>query len=200
MAKEKGQLSRQDDHILLFDFFGLFVTDPYKRFFLEQLGPDYVATKDRFCAPGDRGDISYDQFLDNIGEFFHMNPESIRQQAKSKVVYHPEMLDLARRCKAIRPTYLLSNCMEGMIEEYLPREEVASCFDRLFLSNEMHLIKPTEACFRFVMDAHHLAPEQIYFYDDNPRNVDEASRLGIRATLFVDAKTCEEDLKRKGLL
>ena len=200
MAKERQPLPPQDDRVLLFDFFGLFVTDPYKRFFLEKLGPSYAATKDRFCAPGDRGDISYDQFLANIGGFFHMDPEAIRQQANSKVVYHPEMIDLAKRCKAIRPTYLLSNCMEGMIEEYLPREEVSSCFDRLFLSNEMHLIKPTEECFRFVMDSLHLVPTQIHFYDDNPRNVEMAKGLGIHATLFLDAKTCEEDLKRKGLL
>lgn len=189
-----------DNRVILLDCFGLFIEDPYNRFFREKLGPDYGPTKDRFCHPGDRGEISYEEFLQNIGEYFHMDPALIRKWAKEVAKPKMDMVELAKRCKRARPTYLLSNCMENMIDEYLPREVLSPCFDGLFLSNEMRLVKPTAEAFFYVLDALNLSPDQVYFYDDNARNIEVAKSLGIHATLFTSVEACEKDLKEKGLL
>lgn len=186
--------------IILFDFFGLFVDDPYRHLFAELMGPDFNATKDRFCGPGDKGEITYDQFLHNIGEHFRRDPNELKERARRYAVVHPEMFTLAKRCKEAHPTYLLSNTMGGMIEDYVPQEEVQACFHRLFLSNEMGLIKPAREAFDYVLDALSVAPSQVYFFDDNPRNVDAAKQVGINSFRFLTVDECEKQLRHLGLL
>ena len=190
----------KDNRVILFDCFGLFLADPFRLFFREKLGPDYAETKDRFCRPGDLGEISYSEFLNNIGSFFQMDPTALRSKAKKAAVPCPEMFDLAKRCKEVRPVYLLSNCMEGMIDEYFPLKDLSLCFDRLFLSNEMKRIKPFPESYQYVLNELGLSPEQVFFFDDNKRNVDAAKALGINASLFTSVADCEKDLMDKGLL
>ncbi|MEM9680266.1 MAG: HAD-IA family hydrolase [Bacteroidota bacterium] len=54
-----------------------------------------------------------------------------------------------------------------------------SCFDAFYLSHEIHLRKPNEDIFEFVLNAHKKAPEHCFFIDDTQENTQTASRMGI---------------------
>ena len=86
------------------------------------------------------------------------------------------------RSRGIR-TYVLSNnnpasmlFIRGMfradghtMEEY---------FDRIYLSYEMHDLKPSETIFRQMIDDSGMLPLETLFIDDGAKNIDTARRLG----------------------
>ncbi len=98
----------------------------------------------------------------------------------------------ARRIQAIRDlrtnyrTYMLSNtnaihwaysCRELMAPAGLKAED---CFDRIFLSFQMHLAKPDERIFRRALTEAGLKPEETLFVDDSYENCRTAERLGMQ--------------------
>jgi glucose-1-phosphatase len=54
-------------------------------------------------------------------------------------------------------------------------------FDWEFLSFRTGLLKPDAEAYRHVIDTCGVNPEEVLFFDDNPRNVQAASRIGISA-------------------
>lgn len=51
-------------------------------------------------------------------------------------------------------------------------------FDRMYISYEMHLLKPSEAIFRAMTADSGMLPEETLFIDDSQTNVEAAARLG----------------------
>lgn len=86
-----------------------------------------------------------------------------------------------------RRLFLLSNtnimhwqqCRQLFIGGGLQPEE---CFERIFLSYEMHMAKPDTAIFVRAMDEARLSPQDTIFIDDNQDNCQAAASLGM-ATL-----------------
>lgn len=58
---------------------------------------------------------------------------------------------------------------------------LAGRFDREFLSFETGLLKPDRESFLQVADGFDCLPQQILFFDDNPRNVSAAADAGLRS-------------------
>ncbi|MBR4389083.1 MAG: HAD family phosphatase [Prevotella sp.] len=52
-------------------------------------------------------------------------------------------------------------------------------FDAVYLSYELHMLKPDPLFFRKVLLSENILPENTLFIDDGPRNVAAASQLGI---------------------
>lgn len=63
-------------------------------------------------------------------------------------------------------------------------------FDKLYLSCEMGLTKPSEAIFEALLSNAGLRAEECLFLDDGPKNIETANRMGFQ-TYFV---TQGEDL------
>ena len=68
----------------------------------------------------------------------------------------------------------------GLGLEFHPEivEEIRHYFDAVFLSYELHELKPSEAIFRKMIAAGGMRPEETLFIDDGQKNVDAAQRLG----------------------
>ena len=88
----------------------------------------------------------------------------------------------ALRRRGIR-TYVLSNNNPASMK-YIRRMFTADgktmddYFDAVFLSYELHELKPSEAIFRKMIAAGGMRPEETLFIDDGQKNVDAAQRLG----------------------
>lgn len=80
-------------------------------------------------------------------------------------------------------TYVLSNNNTASME-YVRRMFTADgktmddYFDAVYLSYELHELKPSEAIFRKMIAASGMLPEETLFIDDGQRNVDAARALG----------------------
>jgi putative hydrolase of the HAD superfamily len=67
-------------------------------------------------------------------------------------------------------------------------ETFKNCFDEFYLSHEIHLIKPNNNIFEFVLNNNNLKPEECLFVDDNADNIDTANKININ-TWHIDPKT-----------
>lgn len=63
-------------------------------------------------------------------------------------------------------------------------------FDRVYLSYELHMVKPDEEIYRYLLEKENCRPEECLFLDDSERNIKAASRLGMNTYLVSE----EEDL------
>lgn len=54
-----------------------------------------------------------------------------------------------------------------------------SCFEKFYLSHEIHLRKPNAEIYQFVLDENGLNPTETFFIDDTVENTDAAKKLGI---------------------
>lgn len=59
-------------------------------------------------------------------------------------------------------------------------DEFKSCFEKFYLSHEIHLRKPNTDIYEFVLSENQLKPEETFFFDDTKENTDAASELGIK--------------------
>lgn len=62
------------------------------------------------------------------------------------------------------------DCHGHSLDEYL---------DSLYLSYELKVMKPDERIFRMMLEAEKVAPEQVLFIDDGPKNVEAARKIGL---------------------
>jgi len=61
-------------------------------------------------------------------------------------------------------------------------------FEQFYLSHEIHMRKPNDEIFQFVLDQNNLKPEQTLFIDDTQENTDAASQLGIKTWNLIVGK------------
>lgn len=94
--------------------------------------------------------------------------------------------------------YMLSNTNDAHWEYLLahqfaaPEADLATHFDRVFVSHEMHLAKPDPRIFHKLLEEIGAKPEECLFLDDASANTASAASLGIR-TLTVEASVVNAD-------
>lgn len=77
---------------------------------------------------------------------------------------------------------------------------LADAFGVTVVSGAEGVIKPDAAIFRILCDRAGVAPEDCFFIDDSPKNVEGAMAFGMAAHRFTDAVRLEADLRARGLL
>ncbi|ROQ41362.1 putative hydrolase of the HAD superfamily [Frondihabitans sp. PhB188] len=71
---------------------------------------------------------------------------------------------------------------------------VGTLFDRVFVSAEMHDLKPSASIYRTVLDELGITPEQMVFIDNKAVNIDGAQELGITGHVFTTPPALREFL------
>jgi 2-haloacid dehalogenase len=72
-------------------------------------------------------------------------------------------------------------------------------FEDIVLSGDHRCIKPDERFYRIALERFGLPAQSLVFVDDNPRNVQGAEAVGLRALLFTDAGNLRRDLRALGV-
>ena len=67
-------------------------------------------------------------------------------------------------------------------------------FDRLYLSYEMHMMKPSPEIFRAMIEGEQTAPGNILFIDDSARNCEAAAALGIKTLNPINGSDWRQDV------
>jgi putative hydrolase of the HAD superfamily len=68
------------------------------------------------------------------------------------------------------------------------------CFDAVYASHRMGLMKPAPGFYLHILREEGVAPANALFVDDSPENVEGARRVGIESVLFTDAAALAERL------
>ena len=58
-------------------------------------------------------------------------------------------------------------------------ERFKSCFDKFYLSHEIHFRKPDASIYEYVLNENQLEADRCFFVDDTKENTQAAAQLGI---------------------
>jgi putative hydrolase of the HAD superfamily len=81
---------------------------------------------------------------------------------------------------------ILSNSGDGAREEEERRFRFSAVFDPICYSHEIGVNKPDPEAWRTALRQMGASPDEVFFVDDVPENIEAARALGIRAHLHVD--------------
>ncbi len=96
--------------------------------------------------------------------------------------------------------YLLSNASVHL-REYFHRIPGSQYFDGHVVSAEEKLLKPQHEIYEVLFERYHLVPEECFFIDDSPYNIEGAYMCGMPGTVFYgDVEELREELKKAGIL
>lgn len=94
--------------------------------------------------------------------------------------------------------YVLSNAC-AKFYHYFPAQFDMELFDGIVVSSNLHIVKPDERIYRYLLDTYHLKPEECAFIDDVELNVQAAGQMGIHGIVFNNSfDEVEEQLKKIG--
>lgn len=135
----------------------------------------------------EKGLISSEEFINNyLTEFGQLNREQVINSWNSILFDFPKYRFQFIKKLSEEKNYqliLLSNTNEihiRWIEKNVSFfKEFEQCFDAFYLSHEINFRKPDAEIYQFVLDKHHLEPEECLFIDDTKENTDAAAALGI---------------------
>jgi glucose-1-phosphatase len=95
--------------------------------------------------------------------------------------------ELVRQLSADYPLYALSNNNPLLWRGTQRVCTVLDCFEHIFLSHEIGLLKPNPRAFLYVLRQIDCDPAETILIDDNPNCTEAAEQLGMATVLFEDA-------------
>ena len=113
-----------------------------------------------------------------------------------------ETVDIFRQLKeeGRYKLYALTNWSAETFPIALEKYEFLHWFDGRVVSGEEKMRKPFPEFYQLILNRFELVPHETLFIDDNLRNVEAASTLGISTVHFKSPEQLKDELKGKGLI
>ena len=185
---------------IIFDFGDVFLNldkaGPSK--VLKQKGIDSITKEDEdLLRTYEVGKLTSEEVIQHFNKSYSLKNDEFKWIWNSMLLDFPDhRFHFLKNLKSSNKyrLFLLSNTNEihidwvkedwGM-ERY---DEFKSCFEKFYLSHEIHLRKPNTDIYEFVLSENQLKPDETFFIDDTKVNTDAASELGIK-TWNIDPRT-----------
>lgn len=144
----------------------------------------------RICVGKEVGrEVSMDECRDAYMGFFSTVPE--------------RNLELFRKLRAEGYRLsLLSNTNPFIVEWALSKEfdghghSLDEYLDSMYLSYELKVMKPDERIYRLMLESEKVAPSQVLFIDDGPKNIAAARQIGINVIQATNGEDWTENVLR----
>ena len=81
--------------------------------------------------------------------------------------------------------YILSNASDKFYE-YFPKFLPLDYFTGYVVSSDIHMLKPNEDIYKYILNKYNLKAEESLFIDDKDYNVEGAKKVNIHAEIFKD--------------
>ena len=138
----------------------------------------------------EKGLITTEQFIAFYFDKFGIPKEDLVNAWNAVLLDFPQSrLDFLKKIAASKKyrLFLLSNTNDLHIKSVIDSVGVAffnefkNCFEKFYLSHEIHLRKPNKDIYEFVIESNKLSPEETFFIDDTEENTIIANSLGIKS-------------------
>ena len=179
---------------IVFDFGDVFINldkeATFKR--LKELGVnEFTIELLELAKQYEMGMITTQEFVNTFKSYFPSISETDFKNAWNSMLldfplYRLSFLKSLANSKKYR-IFLLSNTNDlhiSWIQKTWGRKlfsEFKNCFEKFYLSHEIHLRKPNKNIYEFVIESNKLAPEETFFVDDTEENTIMANKLGIKS-------------------
>lgn len=114
----------------------------------------------------------------------------------------PEMYEFIKKIKqAGYNVYLLSNATPRFFDNYL-NIPALTLMDGFFISCVYKMLKPQKEIYEAFCNKFSLKPEECFFIDDLPQNIEGAKNYGMKGFVFknLDIKNLEKTLNAEGVI
>ena len=178
---------------IVFDFGDVFINldkeATFKR--LKELGVnEFTIELLELAKQYEMGMITTQEFMNTFKSYFPSISETDFKNAWNSMLldfplYRLSFLKSLANSKKYR-IFLLSNTNDlhiSWIQKTWGRKlfsEFKNCFEKFYLSHEIHLRKPNKNIYEFVIESNKLTPEETFFVDDTEENTVVANKLGIK--------------------
>ncbi len=157
------------------------------------------------AAPFERGELDSQQFYEIFCEQTGTQPEysALKRAASTVFELNVRLVPLVSAMQ--RAGYrlgILSNT-NRMHWKYISSGRygtIPAVFERLALSFEIGALKPEREIYTAAAEIAGVAPEEIFFTDDKPVNVEGARAAGYDALVFTSPSELATELRQRGLV
>ena len=139
----------------------------------------------------DRGSMTQEEALRlmdrRLPQHLHAAAERcVRDWWKDELIWTEGMDALIREIRALGfDVYILSNA-SSHLHGYADRLPGAGCWSGMIVSADWKLLKPEREIYERLFEQYGLRPEECFFIDDNPVNIDGARCAGMPGTVFFN--------------
>lgn len=145
------------------------------------------------------GDITENEFYDQMHEVFnvHLTDQQMHDYIVSHMKTDKQLVEFIPSLKKSKVA-LLSNALGPITQEVLKKKdiEVKKLFDKVFLSNKMHMVKPDAKTYRHILKKLEVEPEEALMVDDQEVNIEGAKKVGMQGIVYENAEQFKRDLDR----
>jgi epoxide hydrolase-like predicted phosphatase len=100
--------------------------------------------------------------------------------------------------RSLRGTYktgLISNAWDDL-REYIVKEKFDDAFDKMIISAEVKVAKPSARIYQIALDQLEVSPSEAVFVDDFYENIEGCEKLGIKGIHFTSPEAALKQLKK----
>ena len=158
--------------------------------------PDWVELDRGILDRGEaieRGAIRTELSRSKISELMHQIPRSLTP-----------IMDTVRLIHSVKRSgnkvFVLSNMHLASIEHIEQEYSFWDIFDGIVVSCRIHMVKPEEEIYKYLLNKYGLIANETIFIDDTDINLNAASRFGIKLIKFENPYQCECELKTIGCI
>lgn len=176
---------------IIFDLGGVLVHGGYLDFLRHYCAPclTFLGRKkiEKLEREVNLGIISEKTFYKNLQEVFgvHLTPRQMHNLIVKKMKTDKSLMKFIPKLKREK-VVLFSNSIGHMATEVLRRRRipVKKLFDKIFMSNVLHMIKPDAHAYRYVLKKIGLKPHETLVVDDRLLNVRGAKKIGMNGIVY----------------
>ena len=135
----------------------------------------------------------------SAAQYFHCNPQELRQAWLAWFTLRPDLLLSIKKLKIKYQTVLLTNMIQDWFEQIKQEQHLNDYFHHLIASYEAQAAKPDIKIFNYTLLKLGLTPEECIFIDDQEKNTVAAARLGFKTILFSSTENLILQLAEHGV-
>ena len=191
---------------VIFDFGGVLAEEGFKQW-LKAIGKErgfnpedfYNITSELVYQMGYVGGTSDEHsFWEAVRETTGVKEgdEVLREEILERFKLRPEMMEMVDRLKSSGLTVAILSDQTNWLDELNQRTPFHHHFDYVFNSFHLKKTKRDPSIFRDVCAVLGVHPEEALFVDDNPGNIERASRQGLRTIHFKGVIQFQKEIER----
>ena len=178
---------------IIFDFFGVLCSDDYWRFVKAK--SDMQGVFRNLSDSVNRGDISWQRFLDEVAAKTGKDVNVVKQMYESEKV-NPELAAFIKQLQQNYKTALLTNASSDYIRPLLEKTGLNDVFNEIVISSEVGFIKPDPRIYQQACRLLGVQPAEAVFIDDSPPRTEGAENVGMQAICYKDFEQMKRELEQ----
>lgn len=183
---------------IVFDFFGVILTDPFLRWLTKYDYKDLTAYQIS-SRRVDVGLITEETFYEELSRKSGRPIDTVRADFAENGKIDKELIELIESLHHQYTIALLTNASSEYVNPILLKYDLKKHFDVIVVSAEVGFAKPSSEIFDYLLKKLTYTPEEVIFIDDSVINIEKSQSMGIRSIRFEGIDKLVKDLESYGV-